>query len=100
MIGSFWSWSGGTKLSIVTTCATSGKAASLVARLRESSIEGAKTSIVLVSVAGSFMRSSKVATDSTFGLRKLIGLKSKRRCASKGVPASATPKVPTTIAIL
>jgi hypothetical protein len=39
--------------------------------------EGARTSIVLVPVFGSFIKSSKVATDSTLLLRKLSGLKSK-----------------------
>ena len=50
--------------------------------------------MVLVVVAGSRMRSSSVATDSTFGLRRCNGLKSKRSCVnSSTLPAATTPAV-------
>jgi hypothetical protein len=74
-------------VSMVTTRATSGSAASFAARASAAGALGTTTSIVLGEVSGSRDRSSSVAIDSTFGLRRLSGLKSN---SSHGSSAKAT----------
>ena len=67
------------KLSIVLTPATSGSLDSFSAAASAACVFGASMKIELAPSAGSLRRSRKVATDSTFGLRRFSGLKSNCR---------------------
>ncbi len=69
-------WSAGTKLSSERTLATSGSFSSLASIFFASASELVSTLTALAPVFGSLRRSRKVAIDSTWGLRRLIGLKS------------------------
>ncbi len=73
---SFGSCCSGMKLASVIARLTSGSAESRFASATASASVGARTSIVLGVVSASFMRSSSVATDSAWALRRLSGLKS------------------------
>jgi len=69
-------WSSGTKLSSDMTRSTSGSFSSFASIFFASASEFVITLMALAPVFGSFLRSRKVAIDSAFLLRRLIGLKS------------------------
>jgi len=79
MSASFFSWSCGTKLASVSVWATCGSLLSRSAAFAASSRDGITRLIELMPTRGSSPRSSKVAIDSAFGLRRWIGSKSKVR---------------------
>ena len=76
---SFAGWSSGTKLSSDITRRTSGTFSSRASIFFASASELVSTLMALAPVLGSLRRSRKVAIDSAFGLRRLIGLKSNLR---------------------
>ena len=72
-------WSDGMKLDSVITCPTSGCWEMRSASASATASDTAGTSIVLGDVCGFFIRSNRVETDSTLGLRRSSGSESKRR---------------------
>ena len=94
IIASFLSWSDGMKLDRVMVWLTSGSRPMRSASASATARVMAGTSTVLGEVSGFFIRSNRVATDSTLGLRRFRGLESKR---TKNIrPSDTRPATPAT----
>ncbi len=90
-------WSSGTKLDRVIACSTSGSRESRDAIWSAWASDGRSTSMALGVFSGSCIRSFSVDMASLSGLRRCIGLKSKRTSGSKAMePSTAIPKAPST----
>ncbi len=90
-------WSSGTKLDRVIACSTSGRRDSRAAIWSAWTSEGRSTSMALGVFSGSCIRSFSVDIASLSGLRRCIGLKSKRTSGSRAIePSTAVPKAPST----
>ena len=91
---SFASCCSGMKLASVIARLTSGSAERRLASAAASPSVGARISIVLGVESGSFMRSTNVATDSAFGLRRCSGLKSNSSFGSSTMLPTAINAAP------